>query len=79
MFAGLELSIAAFAHSDYRGWGFFDDPQASVRHEPSLAHLTQEWPRPVEIKRHHYPGSQQIAHRLIIIHDQNFVHAHASI
>ena len=23
--------------------------------------------------------SQQIAHRLIIIHDQDFVHAHASI
>lgn len=63
MFAGLELSIAAFAHSDYRGWGFFDDPQASVRHEPSLAHLTQEWPRPVEIKRHHYPSSCTLGER----------------
>jgi len=39
MLAGLELGITAFAHSDNRGWGFFDDPQSSVCHDQSLAHL----------------------------------------
>jgi len=39
MLARFELRIAAFAHTDNRGWGFFDDPQAPVRHDASLAHL----------------------------------------
>ena len=37
MLARFELSIAAFAHTDNRGRGFFDDPQSSVCHGYSLA------------------------------------------
>ena len=40
MLARFELRVAAFAHSDNRGWGFFDDPQSSVCHDASLAHWT---------------------------------------
>jgi len=40
MLARFELGVAAFAHADNRGRGFFDDPQSSVRHDVSLAHLT---------------------------------------
>ena len=36
--AGLELSIALFTYADGWGWGFLHDPQASVRHDCSLAH-----------------------------------------
>lgn len=39
MLARLELSVAAFAHTDNRGRGFFDDPQSSICHDASLAHL----------------------------------------
>jgi hypothetical protein len=39
MLARFELSIAAFAHSDNRRRGFFNDPQTPVRHEASLAHM----------------------------------------
>jgi hypothetical protein len=37
--AGLELRVAPFAHTDSRGRRLFYDPQASVRHDRSLAHL----------------------------------------
>ncbi len=37
MLARFELGIAAFAHTDNRGRGLFDDPQSSVCHEYSLA------------------------------------------
>ena len=35
----LELGIATFAYTDGRGRSFFHDPQASIRHDASLAHL----------------------------------------
>jgi hypothetical protein len=38
MLTRFELGIAAFADTDNRGWGFFDDPQSSVCHDASLAH-----------------------------------------
>jgi len=53
--ARFELSIAAFAHTDNRGRGFFNDPQAS-QHDYSLRHL-DGIVSPVEIKRHHYQPS----------------------
>ena len=35
----LELGIAVFADADGRSRSFFHDPQASLRHDASLAHL----------------------------------------
>lgn len=37
--AGLELGIAVFAYADGRGRASFYDPQASLLHDASLAHL----------------------------------------
>jgi hypothetical protein len=60
MLAGLELSIAPFTHTDNRGRGFFNDPQASIRHEPSLPQSGGAG-FPVEIKRHHHPITASLA------------------
>ena len=38
MLARFELGVTAFAYTDNRGRGLFDDPQSSVGHEASLAH-----------------------------------------